>query len=137
MSQAYALMFRYSESDLLASVLEPLTRQLLDEFQIRTPLVTSTELGPRGVKSELVLNLCREVGATTYLSGPQGRNYLDLPAFEEVGIGVVFHDFPADPPVLSAVDHLFTKASKPWPQPVLTSAHSSPPPKAAEARLQA
>lgn len=81
--------------------------------------------GRLGHKSDLVLNLCREVGATTYLSGPNGRNYLDIPAFEQAGIEVLYHDFPAEQPVLSALDYLFRSTA--WPQAHLTSAHSSPP----------
>ncbi len=59
-----------------------------------------------GVKSELVLNLCKEVEATTYLSGMHGRDYLDLPSFDKAGIEVKFHDFPLANPILSAVDWL-------------------------------
>ena len=36
---------------------------------------------------------CREVGATTYLSGPFGRDYLDVERFERSGIRVLFHDY--------------------------------------------
>jgi hypothetical protein len=66
-----------------------------------------------GHKSELVLELCRNVGATQYLSGPQGRDYLDLPRFEKAGIEVLYHDYPHDGDNgLSAVHHLFTGAVK-------------------------
>ena len=86
--------------------------QMLPE-PIETPCVISSWLGGAklGVKSDLVLNLCKEVGATQYLSGPLGRNYLDLPSFERVGIEVVYHDFKAshDPP-LSALDGLFRRS---------------------------
>jgi hypothetical protein len=59
-----------------------------------------------GAKSDLVLNLCREVGATVYLSGPYGRDYLDLPSFDAAGIEVRWHDYPVEQPVLSAVHYL-------------------------------
>lgn len=44
-------------------------------------------------KGDLVLEICREFGASTYLSGPFGREYLDLDSFSEAGIEVQFHDF--------------------------------------------
>lgn len=87
------------------------------------PELYSSHLKVKGAKSDLVLNLCREVGATQYLSGANGRNYLDIPAFDKAGIEVIYHDFPHDPPVLSALDYLF--GSSIWPQPDLISAHSS------------
>lgn len=65
----------------------------LNEFQIRTRQIASSTLNPSGAKSELVLNLCRQVGATVYLSGPMGRNYLDEKAFLAAGIQVLYHDY--------------------------------------------
>lgn len=63
-----------------------------------------------GKGSELILNLCKETGATTYLSGPQGRNYLDVPAFEQAGIHITYHDYePPNPPV-SAICALASRA---------------------------
>lgn len=65
-----------------------------------------------GAKSDLVLNLCKELGASTYLSGPHGRNYLDLPSFDKAGIEVAYHDFPTDGDWgLSAVHHLFGEST--------------------------
>jgi hypothetical protein len=63
-------------------------------FDIRTPLVKSSELGVGGAKSELVLNLCKAVGASALLVGLGGsRHYLDRAAFAEAGIGLEFQAF--------------------------------------------
>ena len=89
-------------------------------FGIRTPLVHSSELGVGGAKSELVLNLCLEVGADALLVGLGGsRDYLDRAAFAAAGVELVFQKFehPVYPqrgsgpfiPGLSAVDMLFNK----------------------------
>ena len=65
-----------------------------DAYQIRTPLARSSELKAEGARSELLLNLCKEVGATAFLGGMGGsRGYLDLPAFEAAGMGVLWQDF--------------------------------------------
>lgn len=66
-------------------------------LEIDTKTVKSSGMDIVGTKSELVLNLCREVGATTYLSGPLGRDYLDMDAFARAGIGVRFHDYQLRP----------------------------------------
>lgn len=61
---------------------------------IRTPLAKSSQIGAGGRKSELLLNLCRAVGATVFLGGMGGsREYLDVAAFEESGIEVRWQSF--------------------------------------------
>ena len=100
--------------DLNAAMLE----FLREAFAIRTPLVNSSELDVGGAKSELVLNLCKAVGAHTLLVGLGGsRNYLDRAAFAEAGIALAFQEFnhPVYPQRgtapfsagLSAIDLLF------------------------------
>jgi len=67
---------------------------LRNAYDIRTPLVKSSELGVDGAKSELVLNICKAVGASALLVGLGGsRNYLDRAAFGEAGIGLVLQEF--------------------------------------------
>ena len=63
-------------------------------FAIRTPLVWSSTLGARGTKSDLVLDVCRRVGARALLVGLGGsRAYLDREAFARAGIELVFQEF--------------------------------------------
>ncbi|HET7776715.1 MAG TPA: WbqC family protein, partial [Azospira sp.] len=45
---------------------------LREAFAIRTPMIRSSQLEVGGAKSELILNLCRAVGADTYLAGMGG-----------------------------------------------------------------
>lgn len=77
----------------LAGLLEASTGWMLEKLGISTPLKVSSRMGVGGTKSELVLNLCREVGATTYISGALGRNYLDEAAFHAAGIAVEYQDY--------------------------------------------
>src|SRR4051812_27235726 len=73
----------------LADLNESTLDFLRHAFDIRTPLVTSSELGVEGAKSELVLNLCKAVGASALLVGLGGsRNYLDRDAFAAAGIAL-------------------------------------------------
>ncbi len=52
----------------------------------------SSELGGRALQaSERLLRLCRHFAATTYLSGPAARGYLDVELFRRNGIDVVWH----------------------------------------------
>jgi hypothetical protein len=65
----------------------------LNELGIGTSLVRASQLGVEGTKSELVLALCKHVGATRYLSGPLGRDYLDESSFSAAGIELRYHAF--------------------------------------------
>jgi len=104
------------EWPLLAPLAEATTAPLCDALRIATRRISSAELAVAGAKGEFVLNLCRAVGATTYLSGPLGRGYLDPAAFQRAGIALLFHDyrhpqyrqaFPGFEPFMAAADLLF------------------------------
>jgi hypothetical protein len=87
-------------------------------FSIRTRIVRSSALEVEGAKSELILNLCRALGAGTLVAGFGGsRSYLDAAAFARHGIRIEPHQFthPQYPqcgaapfiPGLASIDLLF------------------------------
>lgn len=57
-----------------------------DILKIKTSVVFASDLNVPGSKSELLSNLIREVGGTTYVSGPSGKDYLDLSYFNEIDV---------------------------------------------------
>jgi hypothetical protein len=65
----------------------------LAELEITTRVMRASELPVQGTKSDLVLALCKQVGATTYLSGPLGRGYLQEDQFSAAAIAVRYHDY--------------------------------------------
>lgn len=77
----------------LMDLMQETTACLLDAFSIKTKLYFSSQMDVSGKKDELVLNLCRELGATVYLSGPLGRNYLREELFRDAGITVRYDDY--------------------------------------------
>ncbi len=67
----------------------------LAEYGIDTPLRL---VGPKPEKKQdLVLAICKDANADTYLSGPLGRDYLDDEAFKKAGIEVKYHDYQMQP----------------------------------------
>lgn len=70
---------------------------------VATPLVFASSLQSRGTKSELILDLARIAGATSYLSGPSGRDYLNIDAFKAEGIEVRFHNYT--PPIYDGIGY--------------------------------
>lgn len=59
-------------------IVKRLTGLLCSRLNITTPLVLSSSLNANQSKSDLVLQICEETGANTYISGPFGRDYLEL-----------------------------------------------------------
>lgn len=62
-------------------------------FNIQTPIVRSQTLDLQSNKSDLVLEICQRLEANKYLSGPFGKDYLELEKFAEHKIVVSFHEF--------------------------------------------
>ena len=77
----------------LSRVNKRLIEAICDVLGIDTILRYSTEYEAEGVKTDRLLDICRQAGADEYLSGPRARAYLDHRAFEEAGIRVQWVDY--------------------------------------------
>jgi len=100
----------------LNDLMRHLTGHLLASLGIGTRILYSSDLPVREKKQELILDLCRHAGATTYISGALGRNYLDPGQFAAAGIELLFQDYrhpvypqcrPGFESHLSVIDLLF------------------------------
>lgn len=79
--------------DTLCRLNEHMLQWFLDELGIRVSFRRASERDLRGTKSELVLDMCRAFGATTYIFGGEGRNYADVAAFRAAGVEPVFQQY--------------------------------------------
>jgi len=80
--------------DLLSELSDELLRVCLDMLNIRTHLVRSSELKVDGTDSVRLVNVCKALGADTYLSGAYAiETYLDKSVFEEAGIGIAIQEW--------------------------------------------
>lgn len=68
-------------------------KELLGMLDIKPQIIMASELNVNSKKSDLNLDICRKAGATEYLSGVSGKEYLETGGFKEAGIRVSFHDF--------------------------------------------
>lgn len=64
-----------------------------ENLGIRTETINASLINVEGNNSQLIANLVKEVGGTTYLSGSSGRNYLDENIFNAENINVEYHNF--------------------------------------------
>ncbi|MBI3247442.1 MAG: WbqC family protein [Deltaproteobacteria bacterium] len=93
-----------------------LTTQILG---IEKKWILSSTVGVSGTRSDLVLNICKELKASAYYSGRTGSTYLKREDFRQAGIEVIVQNFihpvyeqgfatePAFIPNLSVIDLLF------------------------------
>ncbi len=70
---------------------------LLDVSDVSVPITPLSSLGLSSAKSDLILDTCLALGATTYVSGTGAAGYLDVDAFERAGVAVEF--LASEPPV--------------------------------------
>lgn len=67
---------------------------LREALEINTkPTVISSDLKLRDEPTDRLIDICKAVGADTYLAGQGGADYMDLQRFEKNGIKVIFQDF--------------------------------------------
>lgn len=62
----------------------------MSQLGMKQEVVFASSLRAQGAKSELLANILKEVGATHYISGPSGKDYLDMTLFD--GIKVSFFE---------------------------------------------
>jgi len=68
-------------------------RYLFEQFEVKAEVHVSSGLGCEGAATDKLLALCRRLGATEYLSGISGKEYLDETKFVAAGIKVRYQDF--------------------------------------------
>lgn len=66
-------------------------------LEITTQFKWSSEFELYGDKSQKLLNICKDLRATHYISGPSAHNYLQEDLFNQNGIEVIWMDFSGYP----------------------------------------
>jgi len=89
---------------------------------ITTTISWSMDYHLSGKKTERLVDLCRQTGATHYLSGPAAKAYLDEESFRRKGIAVSYMDYSGYPeynqlyppfePHVSVIDLIFNEGPR-------------------------
>ena len=66
---------------------------MMSKLQIQKETVFSSDLDTQSKGSDLILEICKKVNAKKYLSGRDGRNYLDKISFDENNIEIAYQNF--------------------------------------------
>lgn len=77
----------------LSELNNDITFKILDLLDIHPKIVYQSKMETHGEKSDLVLDICERLNADVYISGPGGREYMNLDKFKDAGIDVVFNDY--------------------------------------------
>lgn len=82
-----------SLSDLNHHLIKEISRML----DINVQFDDSRRFGLEGQAQERLLKLLEQVGATSYVSGPAGRNYIEVEQFSSRGIELIYKDYSGYP----------------------------------------
>ncbi len=81
----------------LSSLNRTLIETICSILGISTRISNSWDYTSSHGKTQRLVDLCKEVGATVYISGPTAQNYIDEVAFAEQGIDLVWFNYSCYP----------------------------------------
>ncbi len=89
----------YSDADerTLSALNERFIRALCELLGITTPIAQSADDTVHETKTEKLVAICVEAGATRYLCGPASRGYIEAWRFAEAGIALAYADYSGYP----------------------------------------
>ncbi len=102
-----------------------LLRQIIDWLGLKIQIIKESELNINGNSTERLVNVCKELGAETYVSGVGGKEYMNEKLFQKNNIKIEYQKFQCPTytqifggdfiPNLSIIDLLFNNGSKSLP----------------------
>ncbi len=110
-----------SKITFLADLDFQLLKYLMNALDIQVPIVKASDYHFKGEKSDLVLDMCVQLGAKIYIFGSQGKNYADVESFLKAGVHPYFQEYNHPvysqlhggfEPNLSVIDLLFNEGPK-------------------------
>ena len=107
-----------SDFKYLSQLNQEIILYVLKCLKISVPVIIASELNvaPELHKTDLLIALLKRVGTDIYLSGPSGRNYMEIDQFPQNNIGLKYFKFqhpiyqqryPGFEPEMAAIDPLF------------------------------
>jgi len=68
-------------------------KKTLEFLKIKIKVIKESELNVRGESTQRLINICKKIGADTYISGQGGKEYMDMSLFEKNNLKVEFQDY--------------------------------------------
>ena len=95
---ALEALYRGCTTEWLSEINFRFISHICETLSIRTTLKWSMDYTMPEGRTERLVGLCRQAGATEYLSGPAARAYIDPSLFEAAGITLTYMDYDGYPP---------------------------------------
>lgn len=83
--------------DMLSSLNHMFLSSMAERLGIRTAITWSMDYKAAGCKSDRLLDICLQAGASVYISGPAAQCYLDVELFSKNGIAVEWMSYAGYP----------------------------------------
>ena len=68
-------------------------KTIFEWLDVKTKIIFESELNVKGTSSEKLLNICKQIDATKYVSGSGGKNYLDEKIFQKNHIDIEYQKY--------------------------------------------
>jgi len=81
----------------LSEINVALIKLICDQLGIPTLITNSGDYSLTGDPTEKLINLCKQAGSSSYLSGPAAKNYLREDLFKQEGIEIKWMDYEGYP----------------------------------------
>lgn len=88
-----AILDLYAEGGLLLELNMDMLRYFMRALGLQRSILSASDYQFCGTKSELVLDMCRQLGATSYIFGGEGEGYADKEGFRNEGIEPLFQKY--------------------------------------------
>lgn len=89
--------FYENQSEFISEVNVSFIRSICSLLGITTTIIDSKELDLKGDRNERLLEACKKLNATNYISGPAAKNYLNTELFNQENIEVEWMDYSGYP----------------------------------------
>ena len=93
----FEALYLNSKASYLSEVNYRFIKAINDCLGIKTKISWSGDYCVNGDRSERLLNICKQAKATTYISGPAAKDYLDTAIFDAENISVKWMDYSGYP----------------------------------------
>lgn len=77
----------------LNSAAEAMLNILFDYFDLKPKLIWASNYELSGKNDDLLIEITKKFGGDAYISGPNGRDYIDESKFKQNNINLYYHDY--------------------------------------------
>jgi hypothetical protein len=96
-ADVFERVYLHSDDVRLSDVNHRFITAICDILGIETKLSWSMDYELVDGKTDRLVGICRQAGATTYLSGPAARSYIEIEKFHAANVDVVYFDYSGYP----------------------------------------